>query len=152
MGAKPKTIDDYLAGVTVAQRGALEKLRKTIRAAAPTAEECINYGVAAFRLHGKSLVGFGAGADHCSFYPMTGHTVEAFQDELKDFKTSKGGICFQPGKPLPAALVRKLVKARVAEIEGRPGNTRALPKPASGRVASKGPGSSRVPPPNKRGT
>jgi uncharacterized protein YdhG (YjbR/CyaY superfamily) len=146
MAAKPKTIDDYLAGLTTAQRAALEKLRKTIRAAAPKAEECITYGVAAFRLNGKSLVGFGASADHCSFYPMTGHTVEAFKDDLKDFKTSKGAICFQPDKPLPAALVRKLVNARVAEIEGRPGKALAPPTPARRRVASPEPGSSQTDP------
>jgi uncharacterized protein YdhG (YjbR/CyaY superfamily) len=142
MRAKPKTIDDYLAGVTVAQRVALEKLRKTIRAATPTAEECINYGIAAFRLNGKSLVGFGAGADYCSFYPMTGHTVEAFKDELKDFRTSKGAICFQPDRPLPAALVQKLVKVRVAEIEGRPGKAKALA--ARKPVASPEPGGSQT--------
>ena len=64
------------------------------------------------------------GGDHCSFYPMTGHTVEAFRDDLKDFKTSKGAICFQPDKPLPAALVKKLVKARVAEVEQRSSKSR----------------------------
>jgi uncharacterized protein YdhG (YjbR/CyaY superfamily) len=116
-------IDDYLAGVSSAQRVALEKLRKTIRAAAPNAQECITYGVAAFRLDGKALVGFGAGADHCSFYPMTGHTVAAFKDDLKDFKTSKGAISFQPANPLPAALVRKLVRARVSEVEQRSGRS-----------------------------
>lgn len=116
MAAKPKTIDEYLAAVSDDQRAALEKLRKTIRATVPQAEECINYGVAAFRLNGKALVGFGASAKHCSFYPMSGSTVTAHQDELKDYKTTKGSIHFQPNNPLPAALVRKLVKARIAEI------------------------------------
>jgi uncharacterized protein YdhG (YjbR/CyaY superfamily) len=142
VAVNPKTIDDYLEGVTAAQRVVLEKLRKTIRAAALEAEECINYGVAAFRLKGKALVGFGAGADYCSFYPMTGHTVDAFKDDLKDFKTSKGAIGFRPDKPLPAALVRKLVKARVAEIEGRPGKAKAPSVPARRCTASPRPGSS----------
>ena len=115
MAAKPKTIDEYLAGLSDDQRAALEKLCKTIRAAAPQAEECINYGIAAFRLNGKSLVGFGASKKHCSFYPMNGSTVAAFQDELKNYETSKGSIHFSAAKPLPAALVRKLVKARIVE-------------------------------------
>jgi uncharacterized protein YdhG (YjbR/CyaY superfamily) len=146
MAAKSKTIDDYLNGVTVAQRVVLEKLRKTIRVAVPEAEECINYGVAAFRLNGKALVGFGAGADHCSFYPMTGHTLEAFKDDLKGFKTSKGAINFQPDKPLPAALVRKLVRARVAEIERQPKKAKAPPKPDRKRGAGPDSGNSQIDP------
>jgi len=121
MAAKPKTIDEYLAVWSDDKRAALEKLRKTIRAAAPKAEECISYGLAAFRLNGKPLVAFGATANHCAFYPMSSFTVEAHKDELKDNETSKGTIRFQPDKPLPAALVRKLVKARIAENEGGKG-------------------------------
>jgi uncharacterized protein YdhG (YjbR/CyaY superfamily) len=116
MAAKPKTIDEYLAGVSPDKRAALEKLRKLIKAAAPKAEECINYGVAAFRLGGKALVGFGAAANHCTFFPMDGTTVAAHKDELKGYDTSKGAIRFQPEKPLPATLVRKLVKARIAAL------------------------------------
>ena len=118
MTAKPKTVDEYLAAVSDDKRAALEKLRKTIKAVAPKAEECINYGLAAFRLNGKNLVAFGASAKHCSFHPMDGHTVEAFKEELKDFATSKGTIRFSSDKPLPATLVRKLGKARLAEIGG----------------------------------
>ena len=118
MADKPKTIDEYLAALTDDNRAALEKLRKTIKAAAPKAEECINYGLAAFRLHGKNLVGFGATSNHCAFYLMSGSTVEAHKDELKDYDTSKGTIRFQPEKPLSASLVRKLVKARIAENGG----------------------------------
>jgi uncharacterized protein YdhG (YjbR/CyaY superfamily) len=116
---KPKTIDDYLAGLGADQRAALEKLRKLVKAAAPRAEECISYGLAALRLDGKPLVAFGAGANHCALYPMTGHTVEDFKDELAHYDTSKGTIRFLPDEPLPDALVRKLVKARIAEIAGR---------------------------------
>jgi uncharacterized protein YdhG (YjbR/CyaY superfamily) len=120
MGAKPKTkaktIDEYLAALTEDKRTVLEKLRKTIRAAAPRAEECISYQLPHFRLDGKALVAFGATASHCAFYPMSGTTVEAHKDELKDYRTSKGTIRFQADKPLPATLVRKLVKARIAEI------------------------------------
>jgi uncharacterized protein YdhG (YjbR/CyaY superfamily) len=114
----PKTIDEYLVGVSADQRAALEKLRKTIQAAAPKAEECISYGLAAFRLNGRPLVAFGAWANHCAFYPMSSNTVEAFQDRLKGFETSKGTIRFSPDKPLPTALVKGLVKARIAEGSG----------------------------------
>jgi uncharacterized protein YdhG (YjbR/CyaY superfamily) len=115
---KPKTIDEYLAGVNAGHRTALEELRKTIHALAPTAEECISYGLAAFRLKGRPLVAFGAWANHCAFYPMSAHTLAALQDQFKGFETSKGTIRFQADKPLPAALVRKLVKARIAENGG----------------------------------
>src|SRR3984893_18588732 len=116
---KPRTIDEYLAGVTADQRAALEKLRKTIRTVAPKAEECISYGLAAFRLNGRPLVAFGASANHCAFYPMSSSTVAAHRDEAKAYDTSKGTIRFPADKPLPVALVRKLVKARIAENAGR---------------------------------
>ena len=114
---KPRTIDEYLAALSDDQRAALEKLRKTIRAAAPKAEECISYQLAAFRQNGM-LVAFGATANHCAFYLMSSSTVAAHKDELKDYDTSKGTIRFPANKPLPAALVRKLVKARIAENGG----------------------------------
>ena len=109
-----RTIDEYLAALNEEQRTALEKLRKTIRAAAPRAEECISYGLPAFRLNGL-LVAFGARPNHCAFYPMSASTISDHKDVLKDYDTSKGTIRFQPDTPLPAALVRKLVKARIAE-------------------------------------
>jgi len=116
MAGKPKTIDEYLAALSEDKRAALEKLRKAIRAAAPKAEECISYGLAAFRQNGM-LVGFGATANHCAFYLMSATTVEAHKAELEDYDTSKGTIRFQPDDPLPAGLVRRLVKARIAENE-----------------------------------
>jgi uncharacterized protein YdhG (YjbR/CyaY superfamily) len=116
--AKPRTIDEYLAGVNDRQRAALEGLRKTIRSVAPEADECISYGLAAFRLKGRPLVAFGAWANHCSFYPMSSATMKAFQDQLKGFETSKGTIRFSTDKPLPKALVKKLVKARIAASGG----------------------------------
>jgi uncharacterized protein YdhG (YjbR/CyaY superfamily) len=119
--ARPKTIDEYLKAVSDDQRPALEKLRKTIKAVVPKAEECISYGLAAFRLNGKALVAFGATANHCAFFPMSSLTVAAHQDELADYDTSKSTIRFQADKPLAAALVRKLVKARIAENAGRRG-------------------------------
>ena len=110
---KPKTTDDYLAAVSEDKRAALEKLRKTIKAAAPKAEECISYGLPAFRLKGKFLVAYGAAAQHCAFYP--GSVVQALKDELKGYETSKGTIRFPADRPLPSALVRKLVKLQIAK-------------------------------------
>src|SRR5947208_6172455 len=115
---KPRTIDEYLAGVGAHQQIALEKLRKTVRAVAPKAEECISYGIPAFRLNGRSLVFFGAWANHCSFYPGNSVTFKKFRNDLKAFHISKGTIRFSPEKPLPAALVKKLVKARMGEVKG----------------------------------
>ena len=119
MKAKPTTIDGYLAGLPDDQRAALEKLRQTIRSAAPKAEECISYSMPAFRLNGV-LVGFAAKQNHCALYPFNGSTVKAFKDDLEGFETSMGAIRFQPSKPLPAALVRKIVKARIAENAAAP--------------------------------
>lgn len=114
---KTKTVDDYLAALSDDKRAALQKLRKTIRAAAPHAEECISYQLPAFRLKGM-LVAFGATANHCAFYAMSSSTLAAHKEELKGYDTSKGTIRFQPDTPLPAALVRKLVRARIAENAG----------------------------------
>ena len=110
---KPKTHDDYLAAVTEDKRGALQKLRRAIKAAAPKAEECISYQIPAFRLNRKFLVAYGAATNHCAFYP--GSTVNALKDELKGYNTSKGTIRFPADKPLPTALVRKLVRLRIKE-------------------------------------
>lgn len=117
MAARPSTFDEYLASLSADKRAALEKLRKTIRAAAPRAEEYISYGLAAFRLDGKPLVALGATANHCAFYLMSSSTVEAHQEALTHHDTSTGTIRFPADQPLPAALVRKLVKARIAENE-----------------------------------
>jgi uncharacterized protein YdhG (YjbR/CyaY superfamily) len=118
MAAKPQTIDGYLKRLSDEQRRALEKLRKTIKQAAPRAEECISYQLPAFRLDGRMLVAFGARADHCAFYPMSASTVAAHADELEGYDTSKGTIRFRADEPLPSALLRKLVKARIAENAG----------------------------------
>ena len=112
--AKPVTHDEYLARLPEDQRAALQQLRTTIKVIVPKAEECISYGLPAFRLNGV-LVGYGATAKHCAFYPMSGQTVAAFADDLAGFETSKGTIRFTPDHPLSKALLRKLVKARIAE-------------------------------------
>ena len=129
MSSKPRTIDDYLAALSEDKRAALERLRRIVQATAPKAQECISYGLAAFRLDGRPLVAFGAAVNHCAFYPMSGSTVEAHRDDLKDYDTSKGAIRFQPDKPLPTALVRKLVKARIAENRSCPIGTQFRASP-----------------------
>lgn len=112
---KPRTIEHHLAAWSDDQRAALSRLSKTIQAAVPQAEPCIAYGVPAFRLGGKFLVGYSGSARHCAFYPGSA-AIAACRRELKAYDTSKGTIRFQPDKPLPAALVRKLIKVRIAEM------------------------------------
>jgi uncharacterized protein YdhG (YjbR/CyaY superfamily) len=118
MTGKPQTIDEYLAPLTSEQRAALERLRRAIKSAAPKAEECISYQLPSFRLGGRLLVSFGAWANHCAFYPGA-HPVQAHKDELKAYSTSKGSIRFHANSPLPATLVRKLVKTRIAEYAAK---------------------------------
>ena len=108
---KVKTIDEYLAALSDDKRAALQRVRRTIRAAAPRAEECISYGLPTFRLDGKGIACFGAAANHCAIYRAVG----AHKDELEAFDTSNGTIRFQAANPLPATLIRKLVKARIAD-------------------------------------
>jgi len=112
MKIKAKTIDQYLAALDMDKRTALEKLSKIIKNVVPRAEECISYQMPAFRIDGKVLLWYGAGANHCAFYP--GGIVEQYKDELKEYKTRKGTIQFQPDKPIPKSLVQKIVRARIA--------------------------------------
>jgi uncharacterized protein YdhG (YjbR/CyaY superfamily) len=118
MSRKPQTIDEYLAPLSNEKRAALQKLRTAIKSAAPKAEECISYRLPAFRLGGKFLVAFGAAANHCAFYPGS-LPVQAHKKELKAYDTSKGTIRFPATSPLPATLVRKLVKIRIAEYAAK---------------------------------
>ena len=118
MSPKPRNIDEYLKPLSREKRAALERLRRAIQSAAPEAQECISYQIPGFRLDGRLLVSFGAAVNHCAFYPGA-YPVEAFQAELNAYDTSKGTIRFPVDKPLPASLVRKLVKARVAEHAAR---------------------------------
>ena len=114
----PKSVDEYLASVPEPARGTLNKIRAVIRSAVPPeSTEVISYGMPAFK-HKKVLVWFAAFSNHCSFFP-TGVVIEAFKSDLKGFTTSKGTIQFPTDKPLPTALVKKLVKARVAQSESK---------------------------------
>jgi uncharacterized protein YdhG (YjbR/CyaY superfamily) len=116
---RPTTMNAYLASLPPGQRSALEKLRNDIKAAAPLAEEGLSYGLPAFRLDGRPLACFAAAANHCSLYPMSANVIRLHADDLARYETSKGTIRFPAGKPLPATLVRKIVKARMAELQGR---------------------------------
>jgi uncharacterized protein YdhG (YjbR/CyaY superfamily) len=111
-----RQVETYLASVPADARKLLQKLRETIRAAVPGAEEGMSYGLPAFRLDGRPLVCYAAAKTHCSFFPMSPAVIRAHSPELKAYQTSKGTIRFGPGKALPASLVRKLVRARLAEL------------------------------------
>jgi len=114
----PQDVDDYLAGVPEPARSTLNKVRAAIRTAVPPGTtETISYGMPAFK-HNGVLVWYAAFSNHCSLFP-TGAVLEAFKKELKGFSTSKGTIQFSTEKPLPAALVKKMVKARVAQSESK---------------------------------
>src|SRR5512144_3034176 len=115
-GRPAKDVDSYLAAVPLNARAALQKLRQTIKAAAPKATETISYQIPTFKYHGM-LVSFAAFKNHCSFFP--GAVIKGYKDDLKSYETSKGTIRFPPDKPLPAALVKKLVKARIKQNDAR---------------------------------
>jgi uncharacterized protein YdhG (YjbR/CyaY superfamily) len=133
-----RNIDDYLAPLSADKRAALQRLRKTIHTAHPKAEETISYGIPAFRLDGKVIAWFGAAAKHVSFYPGT--SWKGFEEELKDYETSKGTIRFQPDHPLPAGLVRKLVRSRIARNAAREKKRakRAAPRRSKRKAAGRG--------------
>ncbi len=111
-----RQIDEYLAAIPEDSRAALQSLRETIKQIAPEAVEVISYGMPAFKLH-RPLVGYAAHQNHCGFYPMSPAVIEAYKDDLKGFSTSKGTIRFTADQPLPEALVKKIVQARIKEID-----------------------------------
>ena len=116
MAKRARTIDEYLTGLDTESRAALQKVRRSIHAAAPKAEECISYGMPAFRLNGKLIAGFRATAMHCSYHSMSVDTVATLRTELAGYDTSRGTVRFAPQAPLAAALIRQLVKTRIAEL------------------------------------
>ncbi len=119
MARKPTTIDEYLAALPAAKRAALQRLRKAIRAIIPDAEECISYGMPAFRVQGRVVAGFAATARGYSYYPFSGSTLRTLAGELAGHEGTKSAVHATLDEPLPTALVRKLIHARVAELAPR---------------------------------
>ena len=110
---KYASIDEYFAAVPAETRSKLQSLRKTIRQAAPEAEEVISYNMPAFKWRGI-LVWHGAHTEHIGLYPRAS-AIAAFKDELAGYKTSKGAIQLPLDKPIPTVLIKKIVKFRVKE-------------------------------------
>lgn len=114
---KPKNVDEYLAGVPEPARSTLKQIRAVIRSVVPTeTTEVISYGIPMFKYKGM-LVGYAAFAKHCSLFPTGSGVFKKFEKDLKNFPTSKGTIRFPLDKPLPTAVLKKIVKTRVAENE-----------------------------------
>jgi uncharacterized protein YdhG (YjbR/CyaY superfamily) len=117
--AKPASVDEYLAALPKPSRDALQKLRETITAAAPGATETISYQMPAFKERGHFLVSYAAFKDHCSLFPASNAVMEALGEELKPFFSGKGTLRFTIDQPIPASVVRKIVKARLEENAAR---------------------------------
>jgi uncharacterized protein YdhG (YjbR/CyaY superfamily) len=110
-------IDEYLAGVSPSSRAPLQKLRQTIHSIVPEVEECISYGMPAFRYQGRIIAGFQATSKGCSYYPFSGTTLKTLAGAIEGYSKTKSALHFGADKPLPASLVRKLLKARIAEAK-----------------------------------
>jgi uncharacterized protein YdhG (YjbR/CyaY superfamily) len=115
----PQGIDEYLAGLDKPSRTTLENLRQTILGIVPGAEECISYGMPAFRLEGTVIAGFAAFKNHLAYLPHSGSVLGELSDELTGYKSTPGSLHFPIDKPLPKALVKKLIATRVKEIRRR---------------------------------
>jgi uncharacterized protein YdhG (YjbR/CyaY superfamily) len=113
----PSTIDDYLKGVTGERRRALADLRKKIRSVIPDAQECISYRMPAFRYKGVVVAGFCARRTGCSYFPFSGSTLKTLARELSGYDQTKSALHIAADEPLPLALVRRLIKARIAEMK-----------------------------------
>jgi len=129
------SVDAYLASQPQPVRRVLEVVRRTIQSAAPEAEESFSYGMPAFRVRGRPLVAFGAAAGHCALYPMNPATIDQHRRLLEVFDTSKGTIRFSVSHPLPASLVRTLVKARLQDMTAArvPPRRQSVPRRSAGR-------------------
>ena len=118
-GARPTTVEGYLAAVPEPALTTLNKIRAIIQSVVPAeATEGLSYGMPAFRYKG-ALFAYAAFSDHCSLFPMSAALIVQYQDELKKFATAKGTIRFPMDKPPSAALIKKLVKARIAQNEAK---------------------------------
>ena len=118
--SKISDVEGYLARVPEPARSTLEKVRATIRSAVPKdATEILSYGMPTFRHNGRNVVAYAAFKDHCSLFPLQASLIDAMKDELKAYRTSKGTLQFSVDKPLPASLLKKMVRARLAENDIR---------------------------------
>jgi len=143
--ATRSSVDAYLASQPEPVRRVLEVVRRTIQSAAPEAEESFSYGMPAFRVGGRPLVAFGAAAGHCALYPMNPATIEIHRRLLGKFETSKGTIRFNVSQPLPASVVRTLVKARLQDLTAAPSPARRQSVPRRSTLSSPGPNTVPVP-------
>jgi uncharacterized protein YdhG (YjbR/CyaY superfamily) len=116
----PQEIDSYLATLDEPKRSTLEALRESILELLPQAEQCISYGVPAFKVNGKAVAGFAAFKDHLSYVPHSGSVLATLQEDTAPYETSKGSLKFAVDKPLPKRLVKKLVSARMRELGFEP--------------------------------
>ncbi len=115
---KVSTIDEYLAGLSADRRQALTILRANIRTIIPDAMECISYRMPAFRVNGVVVAGFSATSQGCSYYPFSGSTLRSLARDLVGYSQTKSALHFSPDKGLPIGLLRKLIRARIAESKG----------------------------------
>lgn len=118
--SSPKTIDQYIAGFPAEVQNILEKIRTTIRKAAPKADESISYGIATFKLDGRPLIYFAAYKSHIGLYPMTAGIKTKFKKELSSYEGGKGTLKFPLDEPIPFALIGRLVKFKVNENRAHP--------------------------------
>ena len=112
-----REIDDYLADLEEPKHATLQQVRETILSIVPEAEQGIAYGTPAFRLHGKVIAGFAAFKNHLSYLPHSGSVLAELRDDVAGYVTSKGALQFPIDKPLPKALVKKLIAVRLKEVD-----------------------------------
>ena len=118
-GVTPREIDQYLSGLDELKRTTLQELRKTILAIVPNAEECISYGMPAFRVEGTVVAGFAAFKNHLSYLPHSGSVLGELRDDLAGYEGTKGSLHFPIDQPLPKALVKKLIAVRLKDARSR---------------------------------
>ena len=111
-----RDVDEYLAALDEPKRRTLERLRNTILEIVPEAEQCISYGMPAFRLDGKVVAGFAAFKNHVSYFPHSGSVLPELADDLVGYTASRGALQFDVDKPLPKALVKKLIAVRQRQL------------------------------------
>jgi uncharacterized protein YdhG (YjbR/CyaY superfamily) len=114
-----KEVDEYLSGVEEPRRSALERLRTIILEIVPDAEQVISYGLPAFRVHGATVAGFAAFKNHLSYVPFSGSVLGQLRDELEGYTLTKSSLHFDVERPLPKALVKKLIAIRLEEADSR---------------------------------